>query len=123
MLHVVRPVKLNEHVIVTLLKVLVLLPSVTILAHLAVFVDETLLLSLCVLDLCNDKTHIGVVVVDRAVEATLVSLVDAQVGMATWRTDLEANERKGAKLMARLEKGIPVVVVDAAQLDAAEVLD
>ena len=123
MLHVVRPVKLNEHVVVTLFKVLVLLPSIAILAHLAVFVDKTLLLSLCVFDLCYNKAHIGVVVVDRAIEAALISLVDAQVGMATWSADLEANERERAELVARLEEGIPVVVVNAAQLDTAEVLD
>ena len=123
MLHVVRPVKLNEHVVVALLKVLVLFPGVAILPHLAVFVDKTLLLSLSVLNLRNDKAHIRVVVIDGAIEAALISLVHAQVGVAAWGTDLEADEREGVQLMARLEEGVPVVVVDAAQLDAAEVLD
>ena len=58
-----------------------------------------------------------------AVKATIVSLIDRQVVVAAWSTDLKADEREGAQLMASLEEGILIVVVDTAELDAAEVLN
>ena len=36
---------------------------------------------------------------------------------------MEANETERVKLMACLEEGVLVVVIDAAELDAAEVLE
>ena len=58
-----------------------------------------------------------------AVKATIVSLIDRQVVVATWSTDLKADERERAQLMASLEEGILIVVVDTAELDTAEVLN
>lgn len=58
-----------------------------------------------------------------AVKATIVSLIDRQVVVAAWSTDLEADERERAQLMASLEEGILIVVVDTAELDTAEVLN
>ena len=58
-----------------------------------------------------------------SVKATIVGLIDRQVVVATWSTDLEADEREGAQLMASLEEGILIVVVDTAELDTAEVLN
>ena len=58
-----------------------------------------------------------------AVKATIIGLIDRQVVVATWSTDLEADEREGAQLMASLEEGILIVVVDTAELDTAEVLN
>ena len=54
MLNIVRPVKLDIHVVFTLFEMLILFPGVTILAHFAVFVDEILLFSVSVLDPRND---------------------------------------------------------------------
>ena len=58
-----------------------------------------------------------------AVEATIVRLVDRQVVVTARSTDLEADKRVGAQLMASLKKCILIVVVDAAKLDTAEVLN
>ena len=58
-----------------------------------------------------------------AVKAAIIRLVDRQVVVAARGTDLEADEREGAKLMASLEESVLIVVVDAAELDAAEVLN
>ena len=58
-----------------------------------------------------------------AVKATIVGLIDRQVVMTTWSTDLEADECEGAQLMASLKEGILIVVVDTAELDTAEVLN
>ena len=58
-----------------------------------------------------------------AVKATIVSLIDRQVVVATWSSDLKADKRERAQLMASLEEGILIVVVDTAELDTAEVLN
>ena len=90
-LHVVRPVELNEHVVLTRFQILILLPNVTIHALFTVLVDEPLLLSIGVFDLRDDESHIAVVVVDVAIEAPVIRLVDRQVVMAARGADLEAN--------------------------------
>ena len=58
-----------------------------------------------------------------AVEATIIGLVDRQVVMAAWGTDLEADKREGAQFMTSLEECILISVVDTAELDTAEVLN
>ena len=121
-LDVVRPVKLNVHVVFARLKILVLFPNVSVLSHLSILVGEGLLLSLWVLDLCHDQAHIRVIVLNVPVEAPIIRLVDRQIVMATRGRDHEANEGEGAKLMACLEEGVLVVIVDAAELEATEVL-
>ena len=123
MLHVVGPIELNEHVVLTWTQVLIFLPNITIHTLLAVTVDELFLLGVWILDLCDDQAHIAIVVVDVAIEASVIRLVDSQVGVAAWCIHLEANETERVKLMACLEGGVLVVVIDAAELDAAEVLE
>lgn len=56
------------------------------------------------------------------IEAPVISLVDGQVVVATRGTNLEPDQREGVKLMAGLEERVPVVIVDAAKLDSAKVL-
>lgn len=90
-LDVIGPVELYIHVVVTLLKMLILFPSVTVLAHLAIFVDHSPLFSLCIFDFGNDEADVGVVVVDRSIKAALISLVDAQVMVTTGCSNLEAD--------------------------------
>ena len=121
-LYVVRPVKLNIHVVLSWLKVLVLLPYVAILSHLTILVNELLLFSVGVFDFGDNESHVGVVVVDMAIKASVIGLVDGQVMMSAWRADLETNQGKRAQLMARLEEGVLVVVVETAELNPAEVL-
>ena len=84
MLNVVRPVELDEHIVVTLLEVLVLFPSVTILAHLTILIHKAFLVSVRVLNLGNDKADVRVVVIDRTIEAAFIRLIDAQVVVTTW---------------------------------------
>ena len=123
MLHIVGPIELNEHVVLTCTQVLVFLPDITIHTLLAVTVDELFLLSIRILDLRDDQAHIAIVVIDVAIEASVIRLVDSQVGVAAGSIHLEANETERVKLMACLEEGVLVVVIDAAELDAAEVLE
>ena len=92
MLHVVRPIELHEHVILTWCKVLILFPDVTIHALLAITVDELFLLCVRILDHRYDQAHIAIVIINMAIEASVIRLVDGQVGVAAWGIHLEANE-------------------------------
>lgn len=120
-LNILGPVELYKHVVVTLLEIFIFFPCVTVLTHFAVLVYKILIVSVSILDLGNYEAYIGVVVVDRALKATLISLVDTKIVMTTGRSDLETNKCERVCLMARLEERVLVVVVDAAHLDAAEV--
>ena len=75
-LHIVRPVELDEHVVLTRLKVFILLPDVPVHAHLSILVNKALLLGVWVLNLSDNQAHIGVVVVDVTAKAPIVSLID-----------------------------------------------
>ena len=50
----VWPVKLHVHIVLTCLKIVVLFPNVTVLAHFAVFVSQNLLLIFRVLNFANN---------------------------------------------------------------------
>ena len=123
MLHVVRPIEFDVHVVLARLEVLILLPGITVHAGLTILVGESLLFSVGILDLSDNQSDVGVVVVNMAVETTIICLVDSQIVMATGCGNLEANESVRVKLMAGLEEGILVVVVNAAKLNSAEVLN
>ena len=56
------------------------------------------------------------------IKAPVISLVDGQVVMAARSIYLEADKRERVELMAGLEERVFVVIVDAAKLDSAEVL-
>jgi len=56
------------------------------------------------------------------IKAPVISLVDGQVVMATRSINLEADKRERVELMAGLEERVFVVIVDAAKLDSAKVL-
>jgi len=57
-LHVVRPVKLDVHVVLTRFKIFVLFPGVTILSHLSILINEAFLLCVRILYLGYDESDI-----------------------------------------------------------------
>lgn len=122
MLHVVRPVKLNVHVVVASLKVFVLFPDISVLTHFTILVSENLVLFVGVLDFSDYESDIGVVVVNVSIEAAIIGLVDGQIVMATCTIDLETDQSKGVQLMACLEERVCVAPDEAAKLNSAKVL-
>ena len=103
MLDIVWPIKLDVHVVLTGLKILVLFPGVSILTLFTVHVGEYFFLVVWILDFGNDQSDIGVVVIDLAIEASLISLVHGQVVVTSWCIHHKADEGKGVELMAGLE--------------------
>ena len=77
-----------------LVKIFVFLPNVTILPLLSIFIDKSLFFGVRIFNFSNNESYIRVIIIDVTIEASVISLIDRKIVMATRSIDLKTDKRE-----------------------------